>query len=156
MATNAFLIRYANGWHEATSPTSITAHGRREGFLSLGAIAAIREAEAIAAQHFAVFGDTRTQITATQDPIGDSETPYVHTAYVPGATVVVPDVNGSPTAEPVKAITVTEDDDGNLLFSPELGDFILDAEQRFDVQVKKMTDGTLGGYSPQASPAAPS
>lgn len=156
MATNAFLIQYANGWHEVKDATSISAYGRREAMLRLGAFQAIREVENVAAQHFASFGHHRTQATATQDPLTVGEAPYLNANFVPGGTVTEPGITGTPTAQRILSITVTEDDDGNLTFVEDLGDLLLDADERFDLTVKKMTDGTLGGHSPQASPPAPS
>lgn len=151
MATNVLLVRYHTTWTEVTNAASITANGRREAMLALGAIQTREEAERVATQELGYLTDTRTMITVTQDDsyTSDANTPYL--AYRPGDTITVPDENLAPVAERVIAITVEEDDDGELTFVPELKDLILAAEERFEQDIRKMNRGNLGGSSTASS-----
>jgi len=153
MPTNALLVRWSGGWHEVTDPASIAANGRREAMLSLGAVQSVGELERIAAKHLELFGRVRSQITADTEPIGDSDTPYW--AYKPGDTITVPDADGTPVRERVVSMRVSVDQDGNLAFTPQLKDLVLEEEERFDQTIKKMTNGTFGGSAASSTPAGP-
>lgn len=150
MPTNVLLVRWSGGWHEVADAVSEATNGRREAMLSLGATQSVDEVARIGAQHLSLFGRVRSQITAAIDPISDSDTPYV--SYTPGDTVTVPDVDGTPVAERVIAISMQQDEDGVVTFVPQFKDLILEEEERFDLSIKKMSNGTFGGSSPAVSP----
>lgn len=145
MPTNVLLVRYARTWTEVTDATSISANGRKEAMLALGAIQTVEEAQRVAARELAFLVNQRTMITVTQDDsyTSDANTPYL--AYKPGDTITVPDAALAPSAERVIAITVDEDDNGELTFVPELKDLILAAAERFEQDIRKMNRGNLGG-----------
>lgn len=154
MIVDALLTRWASGWSEVNRPDAIAVHGRREGFLSLGAVASRDEMTTIATQQLAVFGDPRTEIAADLVPVGNNDTPYV--GFDMGDRILVPDLPGrSLSRERVKAITVAVDNDtGVVSYAPELRDPLLDERERFEDNLNKMTHGTLGGDSKVASPAS--
>lgn len=152
MATNALLIRWNGGWTEVTDTISIGAHGRLEGLLGIGAVRSLDEVTRIATGQLAIFADERTMITAGTQPRFDAECPYL--GYGVGDTVLVPDVDGTPTSERIVALAVTEDSEGEPVFTPTLHDVILTEQERFNLAIKKMLNGTLHGQSTPATPAA--
>lgn len=143
MLANALLIRWNGGWAERVDATSVSAHGRREAVLALGAVQSIEEVYRIADQQLAVYANTRTQIAADLIPVDDTDTPYL--AFSVGDTITVPDVDGTPISERVVAITVTEDEDGNVSYAPELHDLILEDGERLAERIRKLATGTSGG-----------
>lgn len=152
MPVNALLVRWQGGWIETTDTDGITAAGRREAFLSLGAIQSAYEAGVTADRQLAVFADTRSAVTADLEPISTADTPYL--AFQVGDTITVPDEAGDPTEERLRALTVSMDEDGNITYVPELRDRIADLEQRRDQALKKMDNGTLRGQSRVSSPVS--
>lgn len=129
MPTSVLLIRWNGGWHEYVSLTAEAEFGRREAFLSLGAVQSVSEARRLAkAEIENQFGKIREQITAEHRPEDLSQIPYV--AYRPGdSKITAPNFNGDDTQYDVNSMTVTEDDDGELTFVPSIGDNILDVAE---------------------------
>lgn len=151
MITTALLVRWAGGWHEVTRPASITAHGRKEAALGLGASQSVAEVETVAGQQLAIFGDPRTEIAGDYAPRSDSELPFV--AFGTADRIAVPDMPPRPPAnQRVQAITATMDDEGVVTYAIELADVLLSERERFDETLKKMANGTLGGDSKVAQP----
>jgi hypothetical protein len=149
---NALLVRWHGGWHEVTDPSSIARYGRRGGMLGLGAAQTIAEVEAIGRQQLAIYADVREVISVDLVPADESDRPYP--AFLVGDTVTVPNVDGDPTVERVMALTVSQDDDGQVTYAPELHDLILSAQERYEQALKKMEDGTMSGTSQVASPVS--
>ena len=152
MLANALLVRWYGGWAERVDASSVGTYGRREALLGLGAVQSVEECYRIADQQLAIYQDIRTQITADLVPVDDDDTPYL--SFLVGDTITVPDIAGTGTAERVMALTVTEDEDGNVTYAPELKDVILGAQERFAENLKKMADGTIRGDSKVATPVA--
>jgi hypothetical protein len=152
MQANALLIRYFKGWAERTDTTSIASYGRKEALLGLGAIQTQTEAYVIADQQLAVYKNIRTAIAADLQPVSTADTPYL--AFGVGDTITAPDYDGSAVANRVMSITVTEDEDGNVTYAPEIKDVVLGAQERFAQNVKKMADGTIRGDSKAATPVS--
>lgn len=152
MPSNVMLVRWAGGWTEETNTAGVTAWGRREAMLSLGAVQSEVEAQRIAGRQLNQFADVRVEITADVEPISSADTPYL--AFRVGDTVTVPGFDGSATDERVRAITVSRDEDGVLSFVPELKDRILDEYERSQLALKKMDNGTMRGQAPVASPVS--
>jgi hypothetical protein len=104
------------------------------------------------------FNDVRSQITVDVDPKSDAERAYL--GYRKGDTVMVPDVDGTPTAERVRSITSTWTKDspgGHPQATPQLRDVILSSRDAFQVQIERMNRGALNGHSPSVGvPADPS
>lgn len=150
MAINALLCRWGDGWREVTHPDSIAAIGRREALLSLGALADIPEVDRVARLQLGVVAFPRTAIAADLAPMGLLDRPY--RAFNVGDTIGCPDYGTGTISQRVRALTGAEDDDGEITYSPELGDLILEEQERTLQSVKKMADGTLEGESPVAQP----
>lgn len=149
---NALLVRWSGGWAEVLDAASITARGRSEALLGLGAAQSIAEVERVAAAQLATYASPRTEVTADLIPIDETDTPYL--AFRVGDSVTVPDWDGSATLERIVALTVAEDENGQVTYSPELKDLILTHQERLEQAMKKMADGTLRGNSAVATPAA--
>lgn len=146
MPTTSLLVRYNGGWTTVEDAAAVTAYGRIQARLDLGAIQTEAEAIRVATRELSYLTDVRTQFTVTQDDDTDTTLanfPYL--AYTPGDTITVPGTDLTPTAERVFAITIEEDDNGNLTAIPELKDLILDAAERFEQDIRKMNQGALGG-----------
>lgn len=147
---NTLLVRWAGGWREVTDPAAVAAHGRHESLLGLGAVASTTEVDWAATQVLTYWVNGQTQISADLRPSSDDDTPY--TAFRVGDTVTVPGRTGGSLAERVVALTVSEDDNGELTWAPDLKGVLLSASERFEQALKKMADGTLSGQSKSASP----
>jgi hypothetical protein len=152
MPVNALLVRWNGGWREVLAPNSIATFGRREALLGLGALQSPQEVDRVAGQQLAIFGDNRMAIAADVNPIDQTDRPY--RGWNVGDTVTVPAYAGGTISQRIRAITGAEDDNGEITYSPELGDLILEAQERELLAIKKMADGTLDGESPVATPVS--
>lgn len=152
MAANALLVRWFYGWSEVRDDAAIAANGRREALLGIGAAHSREEMVRVAQSQLAIFADTRTEISADVVPVDETDTPYL--GFNIGDTITVPGMDGTPTAERVMAVTVSEDDNGYLTYAPEIKDVILGRQERQAQTIKKMADGTLDGASKPAQPVA--
>lgn len=150
MRVNALLVRWAEGWREVVHQGSIDALGRREALLSLGAIQTREEVDRVAGMQLAVIAFPRMAIGSDLAPMGEADRPY--RAFNVGDTITVPDYAGGVISQRVRALTGAEDDNGEITYSPELGDLILEEQERTLQTIKKMSDGTLDGDSPVAQP----
>jgi hypothetical protein len=115
---NALLVRWSDGFIEVVDATSIAAIGRREAFLSAGNAPSVDEATRIAEAVLFQYATEQEEITAAVEPIDDDDQPYV--AFAVGDAITVPDSSGTPVFRRVVGLTVTEDDDGDLTYAPEL------------------------------------
>lgn len=116
--TNALLVRWADGFVEVADAPSIATNGRHEGFLSAGNAPSIEEATRTGQGVLARFATDNEKVTAMFEAIDDTDRPY--TGFGVGDTITVPDSTGAAATRRVAGITVTEDEDGVLLFVPEL------------------------------------
>lgn len=149
---NALLVRWAGGWHEVVDDASVTTHGRREALLGLGAVQSLGELERVAREQLRIYGEPRIEISADVEPVDDTDTPYL--GYLVGDTIEVPGMSGALGRERVLALTVAEDQDGNITFAPELRNVLLSRNERIEQAIKKMSDGTLRGDSKVATPVS--
>lgn len=147
---NALLVRYATGYVWVEDAGSIATHDRREGFLTLGAASSLSEAERTGAAILAQRLDPEVGVSVAMEVNGGVE-PFVDFAVADWITV--PDEDGTPASMRVMAVTVTEDEEGNPIYVPELRTLAQEQEQRIARWLKRMTNGTLGGTVESASPA---
>lgn len=152
MPINVLMCRWVGGWREVRHEASIATYGRREAFLSLGALQSPQEVDRVAGEQLAIFADPRTAIAADIEPMGVADRPY--RAWNVGDTIQVPAYGGGVVSERVRSLTGAEDENGEVTYSPELGDLILETQERHELALKKMADGTLEGESPVATPVA--
>lgn len=153
MPINALLVRWNGGWREIRSDWSIGIYGRREALLGLGALNDPAEVDRCGLMQLAIYHDHRSEISADHDPNSPLDRPY--RAYNVGDVITVPDYGGATTvSERVKAIAGAEDDNGEVTYSPTLGDIILEEQERMLQSIKKMADGTLEGDSAIATPVS--
>jgi hypothetical protein len=152
MPVNVLLCRWIGGWREVRHEESIATYGRREALMGLGALQSPQEVDRVAGEQLAVFADQRMAIAADVEPMGVADRPY--RAWNVGDTITVPAYGGGTIAQRVRALTGSEDDNGEITYSPELGDLILETQERHEQAIKKMADGTLDGESPVATPVA--
>lgn len=150
MPTNVLLLKYESGWGERTAaPTP----ERIEGLLALGAVLSLPEVYRIADVQLSLFAELREQITVGLSPVA-VKLPY--SGYTNGDTVVVPRALGGTSTERVQAISVSEDNDtGEPTFTLVIKDTLAEADEAFDMAVKKMTNGTMGGSAVPAQPTIP-
>lgn len=153
MPTNAILSRWAGGWGETLDATSITAYGRQEALLTIGAVQSIAEVERIALEQLSSFANPRDEIRAEIEPIDDTDRPYL--AFGVADTVNVPAADLSPVAQRVTTISGEVDNaSGKVRFVPEFKDVLLAPEERNAQTSKKMSDGTMRGETRVAQPVA--
>jgi hypothetical protein len=116
----------------------------------LGSLQSIPEVDRVAGMQLSVVAYPRTAVAADHDPMSVADRPY--RSYNVGDIITVPNYGSGTSGQRVRAITGSEDDDGEVTYSPELGDLILEEQERVMLAVKKMSDGTLEGESAVAQP----
>ncbi|HTM85352.1 MAG TPA: hypothetical protein VL179_10725 [Mycobacterium sp.] len=137
-------MKYDGGWREVVHPSAVTI-GRREELLTLGGVSDPERVDAIAMSLLNVTHRTRTTVAAGVHPTG-TDRPYVD--YLVGDSVLIGAVR-----QRVTSITVSEDEDGQVQYVPELVDPLTLEEERIQRVIKRMADGTAGGRSESARPA---
>jgi hypothetical protein len=172
MIANRLLVRWSFGWYEVTDTTGYTAEmfanpGTvdagildlslwidapvvQEATLSLGSSQERDGMLMLARGQLSIFANPRTEIGADLAPVDETDTPYL--SFRVGDKVTVPDIDGTPTVERVMALTVTESEDGEPSYAPELKDIILTDQERWQANLDKMANGTVSGQSKVASP----
>lgn len=146
---NVLLIRYQGGWTTVEDATSIAAYGRIEGFLSLGAVESLDEVQRIAEATFDTLASPRFQTTVTVEPTADSDKPYV--AFGIEDLISVPNESGTAEDMRVKAITVAEDAEGQVTYTPEVRDVLEDDAEKLARWLSQLANGALGGTSRSAT-----
>lgn len=149
MPTNALLGRWSGGWVEAVDAAAVAAQGRREAFVSVGAAQTAAEATAILVAQLADLAKVREGVTVETDPV-DAAYPYL--TYLVGDTIDVADEALALQPTRVNAISMTEDDDGEVTWAPEAGDLLLGEAEAFNAALKKMANGTLSGRVAASTP----
>lgn len=147
---NRLLVRWNGGWRQVERAAATGA--RREALLGLGAAGSTAQVDRIAESQLDVYADVRTAVSLDIVPTGESDTPYLAAGV--GDTVLVPGWDGTPTRERVLAITAAEDELGVMTFALECKDVILQAQERWEEWLKKMSNGTMRGDSKVATPVS--
>jgi hypothetical protein len=151
MPTNALLVRTTDGWREVTYPDSMTQFGRREALLDLGSIQEGVEVDRVAGLQLESFGIVRTKIAVDHDPLSVADRPY--RSYNVADQIDVPPYPGETAdLQRVRTITASEDENGEVTYAPEVGDVVLEEQQRINQAIAKMLAGTLDGESVVAQP----
>lgn len=149
---NAFLVRWADGFHEVEDAASIAEHGRKEGFLSLGDVQSTKEADAICAALFESMAGPQVATTMAIDPTGVDDMPYTH--FRKGDSITAPAYEGGTASQRVRALTTTEDENGRVIFVPELRAVVQEEAERIQRWLKRLANGALGGTTNAPSPAS--
>jgi hypothetical protein len=149
--TNALLIRYRDGYTESTDATSITANGRREGFLSAGNQTTAADAQFVASERLAAEKDAEVEITVGLEPVSTTGVDLPYYGFGLGDIVSSDDDTGTNDYR-VVGFTVREDEDGHAEFVPELSALEDYWDVRADNALRRMSNGTLGGRALAASP----
>ena len=149
---NAILTRFDGGYRTDTNAGSISSNGRREAFLSLGSVRSSPNTDRVVSEYLGTLLGGVTTVTAQVQPTTVANTPYVG-QWTPGASVTVPRPSASGVGEvmQVRAMTVTEDDDGVLSFTPELVRQAATRQTLVDTNLKRLGAGTLSGRSQSAT-----
>lgn len=147
---NAFLVRWADGFHEVEDAASIAEHGRKEGFISLADVQSTKEAEAVCAALFASMAGPQIATTMAIDPTGVDDVPYTH--FRKGDSISAPAYEGGVTSQRVRALTTTETENGRVLFVPELRAVVQEEAERIQRWLKRMANGAVGGTTSAPSP----
>lgn len=145
--TDDALVRWEGGWAERGDAAAISADGRIEALLGLGALNSLSEVYRVADGQLDEFARERAQTDIAIAPVDNTDTPYL--AFVVGDEI---DVEGD--AHRVLGMTVTEEaDTGRAIFTPTLNsDVVLGFEERTFQAIRKMINGTFGGRSKVAQP----
>lgn len=150
---NALLVRWVGGYLENVNATSVTAWGRREALLQVGAISTEEEATRVSDGLLTLTADPRVATSMGVEPVGDVDNPYVD--YDVGDTISAPDEDGSDSLQRVVSITVVEDDNGDVSYAHELKDTLVVQEEQFNRWLKLLLAGTLRGTARNAQPVPP-
>lgn len=152
-SASVLLVRWALGWIDVNPTTPIPGR-RREATLSLGNVAAVNEAISAGHRLLDVVGGTRESISIGILPRTGTNSPYVGWRVEPNTFITAPGWS-APAAQKVASVTVTQDDDGELLYELDLIDRVTDFEARIQRWLKRMSNGAVGGQTAQASPERP-
>lgn len=151
MIVNSLLTRYKGGFSTDDDSASVSTYGRREGYLSLTEITNVPNVGIATDRYLSRFGSPLSAITANLSPTTTAATPYVG-QWHPGATVTVPRPStGTSAVAQVRSLTMTEDDEGNLLFAPELLTLLETRAAQTDLYLRRLGEGTLNGRAAAAT-----
>lgn len=150
MLTNALLVRYEGGYRQVAAPASIAQYGRREGFVSLGQVDSTAEVDRLGDAILDVRDAPAWSTVAKIDPTGAGDVPYVD--FEQGDRITAPDETGAAVLMRVVGITVTEDQLGRAIYTPELRSPHDELEHRLDRTMRRLSAGSLGGTVENASP----
>lgn len=154
MLVNALLVRWQGGYIEVEDAASIATYGRCEGFLSLGNVPSAEQATVQATAILNQRAAPQVSVVAGVEPTGVGDVPLDD--FGVGDSVTAPNQAGVNESLRVKAVTVTEDAEGNPVFAPELSTVLEETEAAYARWLKRMANGTLHGTIESASPATTS
>lgn len=139
---NALLIETPGGFVERLEAGSVSEYRRREAYLSLGNITDTSQIDKAADAVFERSANPAEGITirVTDD---DGKRPYVDWGV--GDWVLAPDIEGNLERFRVNALTIAEDEEGNIDAIPELATLTDDLEERLARWLQAMARGTMGG-----------
>src|SRR3954451_9294791 len=112
MPVNVLMCRWVGGGREVRNEASIAAYGRREAFLSTGALQSPQEVDRVAGEQLGIFADPRTAIAADIEPMGQADRPY--RSWNVGDTITIPNYGGGTISQRVRALTGAEDENGEV------------------------------------------
>lgn len=141
---NVILQLYIGGWREQTA-TAITDNLRIEAALGSGAIKSEAEARRVATGQFNMYATPITSRTVAVEPVDFGDTPWL--SHVPGNTITL-----GADQELVESLAFRRDQDGHIDYAAELNSHVDTPEERRDLALKKMSNGTFGGTSRPAQP----
>ena len=147
---NALLCRWSGGYHEVINQDSIDEHGRKEGFLQLGALQSESAVETVCEALFEHMANPQISTVLAIDPTGNGDTPGIH--FVKGDYIVAPAEEGGTASQRVRSITTTTDENGNPIFVPELRTAVEEEVERLNRWLKRLANGALGGSTNTPSP----
>jgi hypothetical protein len=147
--TNAILARWSKGYRSATNTASVSAYGRREGFVSFSEIEELGAVDSSLRKTVDEQAALQTAVTLGIEPTTDADTPYLG-AFVRD-NVTAPNIAGTPTQYRMVACTATIDDEGFATFVPELETRSDVVSDRTKLWLKRIGNGTLAGRSAKAS-----
>ncbi len=147
---NVFLTRSLVGWLERENASSISASGRREAFLSLGAAGSVEETYRIADANLSEFAAARVQTDVAINPSGAGDVPF-------GDFDVADTINIDGTPHRVLNLSFSEvRGTGRVTYTPVLNQsVILDDQERMFNALRKMVRGTGLGRFISAQPYVP-
>lgn len=150
---NWALIAFGDGYLDGGLDTSVTAHGRREAFLSLGNVRSGVSAIRTAYNTLDPISSPAVSIVIEIEPDDVDEEPYTGVGI--GDTVTAPDRAGTPTSYRVVSIAGVVDEDGRIGWTIELATARELYQQRQDRWLRRTAHGTLDGRSRSATPSSP-
>lgn len=139
---NALLIETPAGFLERVEGASITAHRRREAFLSLGNIT---DTDAVDRAADAVFQRSAQPAPQMGFEVLDVDGVRPWVDWNVGDWIQAPDEDGELTRYRVEAITVDETEAGRVRYIPELASITAELETRLERWLSAMAKGTVGG-----------
>lgn len=152
-SASVLLVRWSLGWVDVNPTTPISGR-RREATLSLGNVTAINEVINAGQRLLEAVGGVRESIAIGVLPRSDSTTPYQGWRPLPNTFITAPGWSGS-SLQKVASVTTSQDDEGELSYELDLIDRVANNEARIQRWLKRMSNGTVGGQSAQASPERP-
>lgn len=147
--TNVFLSRWKKGYRSAQQGTSISAYGRREGFVALTDVEELSAVDESLRATIIEQSALQNAITLGIEPRTAAETPY-QGVFVRDA-ITAPNLSGSPASYRVVSITASIDAEGFAEWAPQLESPSDVVSDRTKLWLKRIGNGTLAGRSKKAS-----
>lgn len=150
---NTSLIVWGDGYLEGQITESEGTYGRLESFLSIPSVTSGPSALWTAAATLQPISEPEDSVTVGIEPTDSGDVPYTDIGIGDTATLTTPSWSIDMR---LSAITVTEDEDGNILWAPEFGTSRELLEQRWERWLRRTANGTLDGRSRNATLSSPS
>lgn len=158
MIVNVLLCKYENAWVEVGGG-DVPDADRREAMIEMGGVLNLAEAVAIAESLLAIWSLPRRAVVVSGLPMFYGGSTAL--SFAEGDTLTLAAGVGSPaiaaaepTAQRVKSITVSEDDDGKVTIAPELAATLDVEEARVNRILARYASGAAGGAGSGPVPAA--
>lgn len=151
--TNALVVRWAKGYKTGNDTGSVSAYGRREGFLSLSTLEEESAASSSVTQTLATQAVLNRSVVLGIEPQTDADTPYLG-VWVRDQ-VTAPSQDSTATGYRVVALSAQIDEEGWAIFVPELETTTDTTADRTKTWLKRIGDGTFAGRSTKATLVRP-
>lgn len=125
---NTLLVAVPGGVVEREDAASVSEHGRREAYLSLGQAVDTTEVDIAASAAFVKTAQPRDALRMQIEDVEDHR-PYID--FQVGDWILAPGADAQLARYRVRALTVTEDEEGHPIFVPELSTLLDELEEKF-------------------------
>lgn len=139
------MVQYQHGWRKVSAPDYTGP--AKVATLGLGTYRSADQVDVTALSELERYARQREAIVA-----GVLPQVLIDAGARVGDTLVVPGYDGTTSRERIIGLTFSEDETGKLTVVPELKDLLRQFDERHELWLSKMAEGTVDGTSPVAQP----